>query len=409
MPYTKIAPLSYLDKLKISWFALLVSIISLILVAFIDNHTVHFCAILATTASWLAQQLGIGSSSQATTDHNLHITATELQEMEQQLDMISSQLEDILKLETEQINEHIGRIQALLSDSILLLQNSFSDVAESTTHQSTIASDLVLRLTGSQDEQTESLNMAKFITKADTTIQGYVDLLVDVSDKSLGAIPKLDQMMEHMEGMFKLLDSVQKLADQTNLLALNAAIEAARAGEAGRGFAVVANEVRSLSNNSSALNEQIRSKIEEAKASMTDVSDVVGSIANLDMNSAIEDKANIDKMLSEVEIINNSTNSVVVELKNSSQSIRTEVNNAMRALQFEDIIYQLSTHIQERLGHINDVALIAHSKDLSSEDSLEKLLKMTEKMSQLRERFTNQKLEKKVEQDSMQEGEVELF
>ncbi|MCH4190873.1 MAG: methyl-accepting chemotaxis protein [Butyrivibrio sp.] len=74
-------------------------------------------------------------------------------------------------------------------------------------------------------------------------VQGLRDnLLQDTGNMS----DKMEQLIELIGEIGKIIDSVAGIASQTNLLALNASIEAARAGEQGKGFAVVATEVRDL-------------------------------------------------------------------------------------------------------------------------------------------------------------------
>ncbi len=72
------------------------------------------------------------------------------------------------------------------------------------------------------------------------------------------AVDSRKRMQDAMEGtqiiseITNVSASIQEIASQTNLLALNASIEAARAGEAGKGFAVVAEEIKKLSEDTTA-------------------------------------------------------------------------------------------------------------------------------------------------------------
>ncbi len=388
--------------------ALLTSFCALLTVAIIGGDIVAIAALVVVTAAWL-----ISSSSnekKRISSDELSISAFSKGVQDQQHD-IGSNIEKILKEETSQVGEHISRISSLMGDSNTLLQTGFSKVAGETNILKDTVMDLVGRVKGegSHDENVDNkLSIAEFILKTDNILQDNVDLLVTISDRSVGAIHRINDMTNDLEEMFSSLDDVQKLADQTNLLALNAAIEAARAGEVGRGFAVVADEVRSLSQTSSSLNEKIREKIQQVKSRMDEVNSEVGAIASLDMNSAIDGKSIIDHMLAKIEKNNFDTEIILQQLSDASNTINEEMNHSIRALQFEDIVNQLSGHVQQRLDHIDAVAEFSHTEIANAVD--ERDLKLAaEKLQQLRDNFHAQNIAQKVEQSSMEEGVIELF
>jgi len=388
--------------------AILISLLSIVIITSTDGKLWHIVAVLSVAASWGVCAI-LTVSNRLSEQQQTSTTFSETVQAEQH--KIGSHIEEILNEETNHLSEHIHRIGDLIAQSTSQLQHSFSTVVKTASEQTDMARELVTHLAdGKTDSEQAGANLAitDFITKTDEILQANVELLVQISDRSIGAIHRINDMTADLESMFSSLDDVQKLADQTNLLALNAAIEAARAGEVGRGFAVVADEVRSLSQTSSSLNEKIREKIKLVKSRMVEVNGEVGAIASLDMNSAIEGKANIDGMLAVIEATSKETDTLLHQLTEGSAVINTEINKSIQALQFEDIVTQLAAHVQLRLEHIDEVAVFSHSEIANAVDE-QQLKSVSSKLRQLRDSFHAQNIAQKVEQNSMEEGDVELF
>jgi methyl-accepting chemotaxis protein len=222
-------------------------------------------------------------------------------------------------------------------------------------------------------------------------------------------------MTDEMGQIFSVLGEIKKIADQTNLLALNAAIEAARAGEAGRGFAVVADEVRNLSINSNELNKQIKARVVAAQKAIKQTRELVGDTASKDMNILITGKAQVDQMMDSLKVLNEFMNASLAQASQINDSLSGRTATAVQNLQFEDIVRQVSEHADrkiDRLWHF-----IEHvTSELCSIDECAQQSEYRQRISTLHselggvlEELTSQPLRSHADQESMAEGEIDLF
>lgn len=159
-----------------------------------------------------------------------------------------SLLEQVLKENIQRVAEPLEKQRLIINSSAETLNNSFFGLQRVSEEQSSVSTQLVDNLMANQGSE---FDLMQVLPKTEAIIQQFVQILVDVSEKSISAVHSIHDMSQKLDMVFKLLNQVRSLSEQTNLLALNAAIEAARAGEAGRGFAVVAQEVRNLSDRKS--------------------------------------------------------------------------------------------------------------------------------------------------------------
>lgn len=168
----------------------------------------------------------------------------------------------------------------------------------------------------------------------------------------MAVVHALDDVGDRVEAVFSLLAGIKNITDQTNLLALNASIEAARASDAGAGFAVVAQEVQTLSCKSTSFSEEIRSAVSGTLADTNAARDVARSLATRDMNMVLAAKERLDEMSAGITEMNRLTDQRLHEIDSINTRIRDGVNMAVTALQFEDIVQQLSTHIEGQLQSV---------------------------------------------------------
>jgi len=302
--------------------------------------------------------------------------------------------------------QSLDQLEGVIRDATGKLHNSFGGLTENSQRQHELILEIIERLCVKGDDGSIALSFDKFAEEVAQVLHEYVDLSVDVCDKSIAAAHKMQETVEHMDVMFARLGDVKYIADQTSLLALNAAIEAARAGESGRGFAVVAKEVRGLAEKSRELNDQIHQQVTSTRTMLGESSAIVGEIASLDMSLALQAKGNLDHMCKELDQV---SNLVAVSLEQSSNiagSIRSDIGAAVTALQYEDMATQLIAHVKSQLNAVYK-GVDAMRPLLAQGDTAEILRIVGSELKQACDK--KEFFQSAVASDSMETGDVELF
>lgn len=208
-------------------------------------------------------------------------------------------------------NELMGKLRTLLAitvDSVESIQSFAGDLNQVSDQLVTNAGKVSTEMesiAGAMEVQSGSVEQGKIeLDKFDGHIEAFEESYRDMEhtmDEVLGKLndsvrvaKKLEtstaDSKENMQAIFEDIQELEKFSEsiteivstissisaQTNLLALNASIEAARAGDVGRGFTVVAEEIRVLSEQTSAATTNISELISNIRGR---ISQTVSSIS----------------------------------------------------------------------------------------------------------------------------------
>jgi methyl-accepting chemotaxis protein len=250
------------------------------------------------------------------------------------------------------IEAQVGQAREILSDAIRKIASSFQVLDQQTATQKTVIKDVLDVISGAGGKSANHISAQVFARETSQVLHQFTDLLATVSKQSVRTVYRIDDMARELDAVFKLVASVNEISEETFILAVNATIEAAHADGGGRSFSVIASNVRELSKKTRRFNEQIESQIVKARQTVNEVREIIGDMASRDLNVALAGKERVQEMLLQLQNVERFVASSLDKATETTSRIRGAADEALTALQFEDILMQLLQEITGRLEEL---------------------------------------------------------
>lgn len=310
--------------------------------------------------------------------------------------------ESIAEVVSESMDD-LDSLSSMQRDALTTLNDAFSRFKYSLDEQQSLVTVL---LYGDQKNTTsDTQGISNFAEDTLKTLNSFVSSSVQTSADLMEMLERVSELSEGMPELMKVLGDIDSIAEQTNLLALNAAIEAARAGEHGRGFAVVADEVRSLSSRSAEFSRTIQVNLNTMNKRIEKLVNDVSKIASQDMSFILTAKKEVEVAIELLMDKSKSDQLVTKQLEGLSTDLGMALNDAMRAMQFDDMSSQTIQHTASEQSHL---LLLVEALKTGADDPREFHRALHTRMEEFCQARTQRK-SNPVSSNSMDSGDIDLF
>ncbi|WP_326833037.1 methyl-accepting chemotaxis protein [Bacillus cereus] len=214
-----------------------------------------------------------------------HFVSNVLKDLMTARQTLSNQQEELISMNksARKTIYELKKFSSTLKNNVKIINDKnydFDQSLEEIVHSFVIQTDNLERITlntaSIQEESNVIFNLSKEVHNKTTECSRSITEYTQETKKLDAAINQLkglfeeneeinDTLVQKLNDIENITDTLNKISNQTKMLSLNASIEAARAGEHGRGFTIVSGEMKKLSETSNLFTNNIQEIILDIK------------------------------------------------------------------------------------------------------------------------------------------------
>lgn len=242
----------------------------------------------------------------------------------------------------------VTRAKSLVKDAMAKLFESFASLRDHLAEERALYESAVQAITGNGGADGGLVGVIKEV------LGRFVSDIVSISSASVRILVEVEALRGHADQVAARGHRIEKIAQTTRVISLDARIEAQRVGTAGAVFRVVADELKALANESGELSKAIRTAIALQSASLAEPHKAASALAASDLNLAVDSHKRLEETISRLARVS-------LTSTQSLDRIQRDVDAAIQALQFEDMLDQLLSSIGRKLTAIQlTIGELAH-------------------------------------------------
>jgi methyl-accepting chemotaxis protein len=235
------------------------------------------------------------------------------------------------------------------------------------------------------------------IGSVNKSVEQMAQSFASLEERSKDGMSKQERVSEQIEqisSQSEMLEdanaAIASIASQTNLLAMNAAIEAAHAGEAGKGFSVVADEIRKLSETSTAQSKTIGDELKKIQESIgtvvsasAETTSAFGSVSEniketdtlvMQIKNAMEEQLSGSKQIGDaLHMMNDSTSEVRTASSEMSAGQKAILDEVKRLQDATSSMKDKVTEMETGARKINETGTALDGISMNVNDTIQRI------------------------------------